>query len=150
MTETDDPLFKANALLARGRAGAIAPQPPADYPLLTEVVQSPPESVRGAAGEASEGLACPPTAGTTSAPFPEDTQALEERVRLRVLESVEPLLQRVLDDRLRSNLEDLSRRLAVNIAANTRNEIIALVREAVRHAVARELHAKIGDRDDGR
>jgi hypothetical protein len=150
MSEPDDPLSKANALLARGRAGVVAPQPPADYPMLTEVVDTPPERARAAASEPSEELARRPAADATLAPSSADTRALEERVRLRVLESVEPLVQRVLDDRLRSNLEDLSRRLAVNIAANTRNEIIALVREAVRHAVARELQAKIGDREDGR
>jgi len=150
MTEADDPVSKANALLARGRAGAVAAQPPADYPLLTEVVKAPPERAHGAAGEPFEEFARPPAADATPASSAADTQALEERVRLRVLETVEPLLQRVLDDRLRSNLEDLSRRLAVNIAANTRNEIIALVREAVRHAVARELQAKIGDRENGR
>jgi hypothetical protein len=150
MTEPDELLSKADALLARGRAGAGAPQPPADYPVLTEVVDAPMETPPVAAPEPTgEATRLPPVdvAPVLSAA---DTRALEERVRLRVLETMGPHLQRVLDDRLQSSLEDLSRRLAVNIAANARNEIVALVREAVRHAVARELQAKTGDREGGR
>jgi hypothetical protein len=149
MTEPDELLSKADALLARGRAGIIAPQPPADYPVLTEVVHAPMEGTPVAAPEPSGEPARLPPVDAAPDLSAADTRALEERVRLRVLETMGPHLQRVLDDRLQSSLEDLSRRLAVNIAANTRNEIVALVREAVRHAVTRELQARTGDREGG-
>ena len=41
MTDTDDLLSKADALLAKSRAKGVASGPPSDYPLLTEVVDTP-------------------------------------------------------------------------------------------------------------
>lgn len=41
MTDTDDLLSKADALLAKSRARGVASGPPSDYPLLTEVVDTP-------------------------------------------------------------------------------------------------------------
>jgi hypothetical protein len=165
MTDSDELLSKADALLARWRSGTTVAQPPADYPVLTEVVEAP-----GAAGEAVEILELdfpdgsapatlrPPAAAApiplrsdaVSLPQPRalnaaeevDVQALEERVRLRVLDAIEPYIGAFLEEPLRLRLEDLARQLAVNIAGDARNDILSLVREAVRNAVAQELAAQ--------
>ncbi len=164
MTDSDELLSKADALLARWRSGTAVAQPPADYPVLTEVVEA-----RSAAGDAVEMLELdfpdgsapatlrppaaapiPPRADAVSRPQPRalntaeevDAQALEERVRLRVLEAIEPYIGAFLEEPLRLRLEDLARQLAMNIAGDARNDILSLVREAVRSAVAQELAAQ--------
>lgn len=39
MTEPDELISKADALLSRWRANSVAPSPPEDYPVLTEIVE---------------------------------------------------------------------------------------------------------------
>jgi len=135
MTDTDELLSKADALLARWRSGAVVPRPPTDYPLLTEVVKA------WAADSGARMPEIPADAGTV---------ALEERVRLRVLEAIEPYIRASLDETLRLRIEELARRLAVNIARDARNDILTLVRVAVQSAVARELDARRNERSGDR
>ena len=141
MTDSDELLSKADALLARWRSGAVVPRPPADYPLLTEVVK---------VLEAADELPHPPPLGASPTPADADTVALEERVRLRVLEAIEPFIRASLDETLRLRMEELARRLAVNIARDARNDILTLVRVAVQSAVARELDARRDERSGDR
>ena len=191
MIDSDELLSKADALLARWRSGAVVPRPPADYPVLTEIVKSsiadndtgvpviPAEPdipvldtpAAGAAGPmeapvldsagapALDAPLAPVTAeapvatlGATddlphlppieeAPPADADAQALEARVRLRVLEAIEPLVGALLEEPLRLRIEELARRLATTIARDARNDILTLVRDAVRSAVARELEA---------
>ena len=191
MIDSDELLSKADALLARWRSGAVVPRPPADYPVLTEIVKSsiadndagvpviPAEPdipvldtpAAGAAGPmeapvldsagapALDAPLAPVTAeapvatlGATddlphlppieeAPPADADAQALEARVRLRVLEAIEPLVGAFLEEPLRLRIEELARRLATTIARDARNDILTLVRDAVRSAVARELEA---------
>jgi len=155
MSEPDELLSKADALLARRRTSVVVPQPPADYPVLTEVVDvpAPTESQGRPAGtlDAAQDLLQPPLHGLTSLPFSADVRALEERVRLRALEKVELRLQEFLEEFLRLHMGDLARRLATNIRSETRDDIMSLVRETVRDAVNQELQTKGEDRpDDGR
>ena len=195
MTDSDELLSKADALLARWRSGAVVPRPPADFPVLTEVVKisaadsdtSMPEipaepeipalDASSAAGCATAPMEIPvlespdaPTLDAPSAPaatnpplvlleaadeLPHlppmeastaaagaEVQALEERVRLRVLEAIEPLVGAFLEEPLRLRVEELARRLATTIASDARNDILTLVHDAVRRAVARELQAR--------
>lgn len=197
MIDSDELLSKADALLARWRSGAVMPRPPADYPVLTEVVkisaaasdtpmpEIPVEpdipvldassAAAGAAApmkipvldspdaptldapatlvaadaalamlEAADELPHLPPLEESPAPAPADAgvQALEERVRLRVLEAIEPLVGAFLEEPLRLRIEELARRLATTIARDARNDILTLVRDAVRSAVARELEAR--------
>ena len=112
MTDSDELLSKADALLARWRSGAVVPRPPADYPLLTEVVK----------GWAADELPHLPPLEASRAPADAGTVAIEE----------------------------LARRLAVNIARDARDDILTLVRVAVQSAVARELDARRDERSGDR
>jgi len=191
VTESDKLLAKADALLARGRSTVAVPQPPADYPMLTDVVRAPvargkvapqktPDSVQSAPSEpraraTAKGVAAsdslPPSSivprneletkdpspvtiepgdaflippPSEPAPRPDDAamHALEERVYLRVLNTIEPFVGTFIEDPLRLRLEELARRLAAGIAEDARSEIMTLVRDAVRSAVARELETR--------
>ena len=118
MTDPDDLLSKADALLARRRAGAVAPNPPADYPVLNDVVDVPVSSSAQSAAEVC---------------------SLEERLLSRVLEALEPRIQAYFDESLRTRLEDITRQIAVQLAAEARQDITSFIREAVKTAVTREL-----------
>ena len=118
MTDADDLLSKADALLARWRAGTAAPRPPADYPVLNDVVEVPVSS---------------------SAQSAVELRSLEERIQSRVLEALEPRIKAYFDEPLRTRIEDISRKMAVQLAADARQEIISFVRDAVKTAVRREL-----------
>lgn len=192
MTESDDLLSKADALLARWRSGAKAPEPPQDYPVLTEAIEDPeaadleiphepevpaldspatareaepisiPESpdapaleVPPAPAGASTGLApieadLPPsptlgaTPGRRAADI--DVRGLEERVRLRVLDAIEPQIAALLEEPLRLRIDDAARRCAADIAKNARDDILAVVHEAVRSALAQELGSQRDER----
>ncbi len=200
MIDSNELLSKADALLARWRSGAVVPRPPADYPLLTEIVKAstadndagmpeiPAEPdipvldtpAAGAAGPMQVPVLDSPDAPTLDTPpapvaaeapvatldatdeLPHlppieeapaadaDAQALEERVRLRVLEAIEPYVRAVLEEPLRLRIEQLAQDLAENIAKDARNDILILVRDAVQSAVARELDARRDERSDGR
>jgi len=140
MTDSDELLSKADALLARWRSGAVVPRPPADYPLLTEVVK----------GWAADELPHLPPLEASRAPADAGTVAIEERVRLRVLEAIKPYIRASLDELLRLRIEELARRLAANIARDARNDILKLVRVAVQSAVAREFNARRDERSGDR
>jgi len=154
MTEPDELLSKADALLARRRSSVVVPQPPADYPVLTEVVDASAAAAAQVAPvgalERAQELPHLSTLDVTSLASEADLQVLEERVRLRVLDTIEPRLHEFLEEFLRLHIGDLARQLATNMRSETRNEIIALVRETVRDAVNRELRTKHDDRAKGR
>ena len=142
MTDSDELLSKADALLARGSSGAAVPRPPADYPVLTEVIRTSAAAADAAFAPAADGFPHLPSIEESPAPADGGVQALEERVRLRVLEAIEPLVDAFLEEPLRLRIEELARRLATTIARDARNDILTLVRDAVRSAVARELEAR--------
>lgn len=141
MMDSDELLSKADALLARWRSGTAVPRPPADYPVLTEVVRASAADAALAAIKAADELPHLPALEESTVPADAAVQALEERVRLRVMEAIEPLVGAVLEEPLRLRIEELARRLATTIARDARNDILTLVRDAVRSAVARELEA---------
>lgn len=141
MMDSDELLSKADALLARWRSGTAVPRPTADYPVLTEVVRASAADAALAAIKAADELPHLPALEESPVPADAAVQALEERVRLRVMEAIEPLVGAVLEEPLRLRIEELARRLATTIARDARNDILTLVRDAVRNAVARELEA---------
>ncbi len=169
MTDSDELLSKADALLARWRAGGAAPRPPDDYPVLTEVVDVP-GTARDAEEPAFASLDATPAqaSGAQDEPLPpgaveevkghealheqaaEDAAALEERLRARVLEAIEPHIGTFLEEPLRLRLEDLARRLAADLAQDARNDILSFLREAVQRAVAQELESQRDERPDSR
>jgi len=169
MTDSDELLAKADALLARWRTGSAAHRPPEDYPVLTDVVDVPqtasetPVSASESPGTApaevydASDWAVPPAAideaGGHEAPgeperTAQDAAALEERLRARVLEAIEPHIGTFLEEPLRLRLDDLARRLAADLAQDARNDILNFLREAVRQAVARELESQRDEHPD--
>lgn len=116
----NDILGKADALLQRHRAarGARLPDPPADFPVLTEVVQDGP--VNQAATDAS-------------LPFSEAELAEMERdLRLELLGLLGPEFERLVEAKVHE-------RLGVKvdeILGLTRKVLEAEIRAAVREAVA--------------
>ena len=169
MTDSDELLSKADALLARWRAGGAAPRPPDDYPVLTEVVDVPEASLdaQAPAFESPVDLPleeytapdAPPPPGAADelkggeAPIEpeqatEGPEALEERLRARVLEAIEPHIGTFLEEPLRLRLEDLARRLAADLAQDARNDILDFLRQAVQRAVAQELESQRDERPD--
>ena len=139
--DSDELLSKADALLARWRSEAVAPRPPADYPVLTEVIGAS-AAAAPATIEAADQFPHLPPLEESPAPADAGLQGLEERVRLRVLEAIEPLVGAFLEEPLRLRIEELARELATSVARDARNDILTLVRDAVRSAVARELQAR--------
>lgn len=119
----DELLSKADALLERWRGGPQQPEPPADYPLLTDVAEAPP-------------AAAPRHGQQRSAP--EEIERIEERVR-RVLEAIEPEVAGILAGCLHSRLEDAARRLAAEITGRVSDDMAELLREAVHQALEREI-----------
>ncbi len=198
MTETDDLLSKADALLAKWRVGRVTSNPQSDYPLLTDVVDArqagdaapvpeipaePEIPAIDSAATAAEAavpvldfsdvpeLDAPPTSPSVnpeltalnpeddlphvpaihprSAPASAEVRSMEERIRSRVLEAVEPRIQAYLDNPLRHRLEDVIRETAARVATETREDILALIRDAVRAAVAQEFTSQQDTRLDG-
>lgn len=199
MTDTDDLLSKADALLAKSRARGVVSGPPSDYPLLTEVVDTrnaddrapapeipaePEITVIDSAATASDNdvpvldspdlaeLEASPASPSASAeitplaptedfpqlpaldpasdPASREIRSIEERIRSRVLEAIEPRIQAYLDDSLRHRLEDLMRETATRVAAETRVDIMSLIRDAVRTAVVQEIDSRQDTRPGGR
>jgi hypothetical protein len=140
MTDSDELISKADALLARWRSGAAAPRPPADYPVLTEVIAASAAAADPAFARAADEL--PRRSESSPACVDAGVQALEERVRLRVLDAIEPYVGAFIEETLRLRIEELARNLATAVARDARDDIVELVRNAVRSAVAHELESR--------
>lgn len=125
----DELLSKADALLSRWRGGLPPAQPAADYPVLTDVVESP------AQGD-SRG---PQPAVAVAQPSAAQISAIEARVRQCVLEAIEPTISGVVADGVHRRLEETARKLASELTGQVSEDISELVRDAVSRALEREL-----------
>jgi hypothetical protein len=130
-----DVLGKADALLQRHRAAraSTAPDPPVDFPVLTEVVEAPPA--------AQAAPAAPP-------PLTEAELAQIERdLRLELLGLLGPEFERLVEskvhERLGAKVDD--------VLMLTRKVLEAEVRTAVREAVAQVIAEEVArlQRGDG-
>jgi len=203
MTDPDDLLTKADALLARWRSGNAAPQPPADYPVLNDVVDvpalqgaiplpqvpfeapmakstavsvagpteaaeltlitdlyAPEEAAVALSGAGAPTLVWPQPIQFTDdfpvlapnkeekAPTDATLRELEDRVYLRVLDAIEPYVSAFIEEPLRLRLDELALEIATAIARDARSDIMTLVRDAVRSAVAHELEARGAEGSD--
>jgi len=121
----DDALSKADALLARHRAARMQrrPEPPEDFPLLTDVVSQSPKSA-------------------TPEPSAEpevDVVALERELRLQLLDLIGPELERLVEARVHG-------RVTVKVAEimqRASTELESEVRRAVREALAQVVQDEI-------
>jgi hypothetical protein len=120
-----DVLGKADALLQRHRAArtATAPEPPVDFPVLTDVVQ-------GAA----------PAAPAAAPPLSEaELERIERDLRLELLGLLGPEFERLVESKVH---ERLGARVD-DVLALTRKVLEAEVRAAVRDAVAQVIAEEV-------
>ncbi|MCC6611211.1 MAG: hypothetical protein IT515_16260 [Burkholderiales bacterium] len=120
----DEVLGKADALLARHRAARAQrpPEPPADYPVLTEVVSQ-----------------APPAAGAPP-PVPElDLAALERELRLQLLEQLGHELERMIEARVHGRVSAKVAQIMERAGAELEQEVRRAVREALVQVVQEEL-----------
>jgi len=121
----DDALGKADALLARHRAARMQrrPEPPLDFPLLTDVVsQAAPEA------EASE-----PSAAEI------DIAALERDLRLQLLDLIGPELERLVEARVHGRVAAKVAEIMQRAGAELESEVRRAVREALAQVVQDEI-----------
>ncbi|MCL4802252.1 MAG: hypothetical protein KJ025_21855 [Burkholderiales bacterium] len=116
----DEALGKADALLARHRAARLArqPEPPPDYPVLTEVVSQAP----------------PPPA------VPEfDVAALERELRLQLLDQLGRELERLVEARVHGRVSAKVAQIMERAGVELEHEVRRAVREALTEVVQDEL-----------
>lgn len=133
----DELLSKADALLSRWRNGWPPAQSTADYPVLTDVVESP--ALNGSHADRPHPAGEPALAEVQSSAA--HISALEARVRQRVLEAIEGTIPRMVADTVQGRLEEIAKELAAELTGQVREHISELVRDAVGRALERELTA---------
>jgi hypothetical protein len=121
----DDALGKADALLARHRAARLQrrPEPPLDFPLLTDVVSQAP----------------PGAAATSSASEEIDVAALERDLRIQLLDQLGPELERLIEARVHGRIAAKVAEIMQRAGAELESEARRAVREALAQVVRDEL-----------
>jgi hypothetical protein len=121
VSESDDVFGKVDALLARHRAvrAGQQPDPPVDYPVLTEVVET------------------PTTPGTVLTDA--ELARLEQELRLQLLELLGGELERLVEARVHVRIEAKVR----DIMTHAGREFETEVRRAVREALSEVINAEI-------
>jgi hypothetical protein len=129
----NDPLAKAEALLARYRTGSEPGQVDPDFPVLTEIVEPPAESSGGTPGDVQD-------TSSAQASFPEH-EPCESPTRL--IRSIEDRLDADFRLRLANDLvkriepvigafaSQLAERMASEIASSVSQEVSRLLSEAL-------------------
>lgn len=120
----DDALGKADALLARHRAARLQrrPEPPLDFPLLTDVVSEVPSDT------------------ATQPPAPEvDVAALERDLRLQLLDLLGPELERLVEARVHGRVTAKVAEIMQRAGAELESEVRRAVREALAQVVRDEV-----------
>ncbi len=165
MSEGDDLLGKADALLSRYRSPPLP-----DFPVLTEVVELPVKpadtvktdsatTVATAAPEViSQQIEIPGPVASAAPPAPisnavdGELHDLEDQLRQRILNAIEPrldaLLGASLEQRIRTELDAAMDGFATSIVSAIRTEAGDLVQRAVTEAVEHEfskLRASLSD-----
>jgi hypothetical protein len=140
----DDVLGKADALLGRHRAAGAArrPEPPADFPVLTDVYSRP---------LAPPSMAVPPP----PAPVPPADLALsdaqlreiERDLRLQLLQLMGPELERLVEARVHARLAPAVATIVDRLRVELENEIRRAVQDALTQVVEEEM-ARL-QREDG-
>jgi hypothetical protein len=120
----DDALGKADALLARHRAARMQhrPEPPLDFPLLTDVVSQ---------------------TSTDAAPRPPepevDIAALERDLRLQLLDLIGPELERLVEARVHGRVAAKVAEIMQRAGTELEGEVRRAVREALAQVVQDEI-----------
>ncbi len=134
MTDRDDDVLgKADALLGRHRAGngPRRPEPPADFPSLTDVYSRP----RPAA--APSPAAAPATGGVALSD--EQLREIERDLRLQLLQLMGPELERMVEARVHARLAPAVSTIVDRIRVELENEIRRAVQDALTQVVEEEM-----------
>jgi hypothetical protein len=121
----DDALGKADALLARHRAARVQrrPEPPLDFPLLTDIVSQLPPGVAAASPTAEE----------------IDIAALERDLRIQLLDQLGAELERLIEARVHGRIAAKVAEIMQRAGAELESEARRAVREALAQVVRNEL-----------
>ncbi|MCZ7565209.1 MAG: hypothetical protein M5U08_16705 [Burkholderiales bacterium] len=116
----DEALGKADALLARHRAARLArqPEPPPDFPVLTEVVSQAPPA---------------PTAAEV------DLVALERELRLQLLDQLGREFERLVEARVHGRVSAKVAQIMERAGVELEYEVRRAVREALTEVIQDEL-----------
>jgi hypothetical protein len=140
-SENDDVLGKADALLGRHRPSAPArrPEPPVDFPVLTDVYSRPLPPPAPLA----------PAVTVAAAPLLTDAQLvqIERDLRLQLLELIGPELERLVEARVHARIAPVVASVVERIRAELETEIRRAVQEALTQVVEEEV-ARL-QREDG-
>jgi hypothetical protein len=136
MVDPEDLLSKADALMARQRLGRTTAEPYAEFPVLDEVVDLPPESVDFPALTEPE----------VPAPLNEEqVQALAASIRTSLLAALQPEIDTLIDERLKEGLAPLVERIFDDLRRDL--ELIAreILSDAINIAVEQERERRKSD-----
>jgi hypothetical protein len=132
----DDVLGKADALLGRYRPGASGrrAEPPADFPVLTDVYSRPLPSVAPASlGPASIGPAMGPALSDAQ------LHEIERDLRLQLLQLMGPELERMVEARVHARLAPAVSTIVDRIRVELENEIRRAVQDALTQVIEDEM-----------
>jgi hypothetical protein len=143
--DNDDILNKADALLGRHRHVATSrrPEPPVDFPVLTDVYSPPPQA-------AAAPFASPPgptTLPNAAEPGPafapgltdQQLQEIERDLRLQLLQLMGPELERLIEARVHARLAPAVTQIVGRIRVDLENEIRRAVQDALNEVVEQEV-----------
>jgi hypothetical protein len=141
----DDVLGKADALLGRHRAPpARRPEPPVDFPVLTDVYSRPLPPLSAPAYPP-----LPPAAAAAPAPMLSDAQLheIERDLRLQLLQLMGPELERLVESRVHARMAPVISGIVERMRVDLENEIRRAVQDALTQVVEDEV-ARL-QREDG-
>lgn len=128
--DPDDILRKAEALLARHRAPRLdQPEPPVDFPTLTEVIDPAPPSPAQSTATMSEA----------------ELAEFERELRKEILQLVSAELQRLVEARLHPRIEASVAETMTRARIDLEVEIRRAVREAVTQVIDEEINRLDGE-----
>lgn len=143
--DDDDVLNKADALLGRHRhvASTRRPEPPVDFPVLTDVYSRP---LPGAAvpfaappGPAAATPSVAPDAWSSSPLTDQQLREIERDLRLQLLQLMGPELERLIEARVHARLAPVVTHIVDRIRVDLENEIRRAVQDALGEVVDQEV-----------
>ena len=136
MAEPEDLLSKADALMARHRPARTQAEPYAEFPVLDEVVDLPPES------------ADPPLLTELAGPArldEEQIEALAASIRASLFAALQPEIDTLIEQRLKQDLAPLVDRRFDELRADLQLIARDILSDTVKLAVERELERRKSD-----
>jgi hypothetical protein len=141
MAEPEELIEKADALMARHRRTRTAADPPADIPVLTEVIAL----VPGADGLPVLTEAVSPEPYQPAQAGDPDAEAVSMSVRTALLDELQPEIDRQIEERLKFTLEPLVEKMFNDLRDDLQTISREILADAVKVAVEREIEQRKKD-----